>query len=110
MSYGSIEGYMQKEIEAKAMFKLTMRHLRYFRITFSTDKLCVKEFKGRESMRTFPLKDITSVKVIRNKPELEIAKPVFDEMQSWEVINEHYKMYLGADEPTWPYTIVLELV
>ena len=67
MTYSNIEGYLLKEIENKTMLSMTKRHLRYFRIAYSTGKLSVKECKTQVKMRTFPMKDILSVKVIRKK-------------------------------------------
>ena len=44
-NFWSIEGYLSKEIEAKGMLRRTKRHLRYFRIIFSTGKMNIKEDK-----------------------------------------------------------------
>lgn len=38
-----IEGYLAKEIDTKGMLRRQKRHLRYFRVIFSSGKLCIKE-------------------------------------------------------------------
>ena len=61
MNLRYIEGYVCKEIDTKGLFRRTKRHLRYFRIIFTTGKLNIKESKSMNSMRSFYLKDIVSV-------------------------------------------------
>ena len=56
-----IEGYLCKEIEAKGLLRRTKRHLRYFRIVFSTGKLNIKQCRTVNEMRSFQLKDILRV-------------------------------------------------
>lgn len=60
-----IEGYLAKEIENINMLRLTRRHLRYFRIIFSTGKLNVKTNKSQKEMRSFDLKDLLAVKPLK---------------------------------------------
>lgn len=54
-----------KEIENLNVLSITKRHLRYFRIIFSTGKLNVKVDKSTKEMRSFELKDLLSVKALK---------------------------------------------
>ena len=45
MSFRYIEGYLCKEIDSKGMLRRTQRHLKYFRIVYTTGKLNVKDEK-----------------------------------------------------------------
>ena len=42
-TYNRIEGYLAKEIDTKGVLRRQKRHLRYFRVIFSSGKLCIKE-------------------------------------------------------------------
>ena len=53
-----IEGYLAKEIDAKGLLRRTKRHLRYFRLIFSSGKLCIKEDQADVQMRSFLLQDL----------------------------------------------------
>ena len=64
MGFRSIEGYLYKEIDSKGLLRRTKRHLRYFRIVFTTGKLNIKEDKKLNEMRSFMLTDLLSVKAI----------------------------------------------
>ena len=65
MSFNYIEGYLCKEIDTKNLLRRTKRHLRYFRIIYSTGKLNIKEDKNRKEMRSFPLHQLARVKLIK---------------------------------------------
>mgnify|MGYP000229818433 CR=1 FL=1 len=65
MSFRYIEGYLCKEIDTKGIFRRTQRHLRYFRIIYTSGKLNIKEDKSRNEMRSFHLKDLLTVKVLK---------------------------------------------
>lgn len=65
MSSRHIEGYLIKEIDSEGMFRRTRRHLRYFRIVFASSRLNLKEDKVESKMRSFLLKDLTSVTVLK---------------------------------------------
>ena len=65
MSFRYIEGYLLKEIDSSNMFRRTKRHLRYFRIIYTSGKLNVKEDKSKNEMRSFLLKDLLSVIVLK---------------------------------------------
>ena len=69
MSFRHIEGYLVKEIDTEAMFRRTKRHLRYFRIVFTTCKLNIKEDKANSEMRSFLLKDLQSFTVLSSPQE-----------------------------------------
>ena len=57
----SLEGYLAKEIDTKGMLRRTRRHLRYFRLIFSSGKLCIKEDQADAHMRSFLLQDLRQV-------------------------------------------------
>ena len=42
-TYLMIEGYLAKQIDTKGLLRRQKRHLRYYRIIFSSGKLCIKE-------------------------------------------------------------------
>ena len=56
-----IEGYLSKDIDAKGVWRVSRRHIRYVRIIFSSGKLCVKEDKAESQMKSFVLKNIIRV-------------------------------------------------
>ena len=60
-SFLCIEGYLLKDIDTTYALVFTKRHLRYFRIIFSTGKLNIKEDKENSKMRSFLLKDLIDV-------------------------------------------------
>ena len=63
MSERSVEGYLLKEIQDDQFFKPIKRHLRYFRILFSTGKLNIKTCKDAKQMRSFELRDLLEVRI-----------------------------------------------
>lgn len=65
LDYRYIEGYVSKEIENLNILSITKRHIRYFRIIFSTGKLNVKVDKSAKEMKSFELKDLLSVKALK---------------------------------------------
>lgn len=65
MSFRYIEGYLLKEIESKRMLRMTKRHLKYFRIVFSTGKLNIKDDKEQSAMRSLMLKDLLAIKILK---------------------------------------------
>ena len=68
MSFRYIEGYLCKEIDSKGLFRRTRRHLRYFRIIYTSGKLNIKEDKSKNEMRSFHLKDLLTAKVTKLPP------------------------------------------
>lgn len=58
-----VEGFLLKEIEGMNIIRETRRHLRYFRIVFSTGKLNIKTCVDAKQMRSFELKDMLDVKI-----------------------------------------------
>ena len=68
MSFSYIEGYLQKEIDSSGILRRTKRHLRFFRIVYSTGKLNIKEEKSFPKMRSYLLHDLVSVEAI-NYPQ-----------------------------------------
>ena len=65
MSFRHIEGFLCKEIQNSSAVRRTKRHLKYFRIIFSMDKLNIKNEKYDKEMRSLALKDLLRVTVIR---------------------------------------------
>ena len=65
MNFKVIEGYLCKEIDTTGLFRRTKRHLRYFRIIYTSGKLNIKEDKMKTEMRSFLLKDLLSIKVLK---------------------------------------------
>ena len=60
-TYLMIEGYLAKQIDTKGLLRRQKRHLRYYRIIFSSGKLCIKEDRADTQMRSFLLRDIIHV-------------------------------------------------
>ena len=107
MSFRYIEGYLCKEIDSKGIFRRTKRHLRYFRIIYTSGKLNIKEDKSRNEMRSFHLKDLLTVKVIKVPDAAEGCQPgqilSIDEIQKKYKVEETSKTSSG-----WQFTFKLE--
>ena len=111
-----IEGYLCKEVDNKGILRLSrQRHLRYFRIAFNTGKLNIKEDKASTMMRSFLLRDISSVQAISGNPSLTNSRDQpfqkdFNQHQprhkvlSRSMIEKKYKI----EDKTWPFGFLLE--
>ena len=75
MSFRYIEGYLLKEIDSTGLFRRTKRHLRFFRIIYTQGKLNVKEDKSKNEMRSFLLKDLIAIQILKESPSEVLDEP-----------------------------------
>ena len=98
-----------KEIENKHALRLTRRHLRYFRIIFSTGKLNVKQNKALKEMRSFDLKDLLSVKPLKVRDSKE-PNNVGEKMLEQDEVKKFFKLDETSSESNWGFTFQLSFV
>ena len=105
-SYKCIEGYMSKEVETKSFLQICQRHLRYFRILFSTGKLNIKENKEEKKMRSFFLKDMYKLQINEMPVEDNKTRETSDKkMMKWEELrNSEYMLNEVSKDTDWRYS------
>ena len=108
MSFRYIEGYLCKEIDSKGMFRRTKRHLRYFRIIYTSGKINIKEDKSKNEMRSFHLKDLLTVKVLKIPTQNDSIVATHGQILPVEEICKLFKVEETAECSNWPYTFKLE--
>ena len=101
LQFRYIEGYLLKDIESK---KLILHHnqsfhLRFFRIVFTSGRICIKEDRMDRKMRSFPLDELRSVCVLNNQNDQ--IMPEFEPNQ----INSQKQMILRKEEIVEKYAI-----
>ena len=93
-SYKCIEGYLGKEVESRRFKHNQTRHLRYFRILFSTGKLNIKFDKEAKKMRSLLLKDMYKLQIGEISTEDKRSRETSgNKMLSWdEIRNSEYML------------------